>query len=432
MTSELELKEKFEVHRRVRFLAVAAAIYATSACSSGTSTKSTTTTTTTAVTAAPSPAPAGQVVKVGIDLPLSGGDASVGVSTEQGALLAISQLQKTMPRGFTLEGQALDDAVQGVHNPNQGVSNVRSFISDASVFAVVGPYNSNVARAQIPVTNAAGMAQVGPSVVADNLTLGPGAQILRRANPSLNTFFRVCTTDSRQGSALAQFARSLGYKHAYIVDDNETYGLDLAGRFEKDFIADGGTVLGHDHLAANTQDFKALLLKIAATKPDVVFFGGVTSTGGGLIRKQMFSTGLGSVAFFGGDGLADLATVAGAQADGSYYTLAAPNAEKLPAAQAFIKAYRARYSADIGPYSANAYAAAQVAIGAIAAAIRKAGGKLPSRTSVVNAVAATNNLATPIGPISFDKNGDVTNPVLSLYGFKNGQSYFIRQIQLKT
>ena len=206
----------------------------------------------------------------------------------------------------------------------------------------------------------------------------------------------------------------------------------MADRFEKDFAADGGTVLARDHLAKNTQDFKALLLKVAAAKPDVVFFGGVTSTGGGLLRKQMYGAGLGKVAYFGGDGIADLATVAGAQADGSYYTLAAPNAEKLPAAQAFIKAYRARYSSDIGPYSANAYAAAQVAADAIIRAIATGskGGALPSRADVVASVAST-KIATPIGPISFDKNGDVTNPVLSLYGFRNGQSYFIRQIQLK-
>ncbi len=415
----------------MRLILATVALAALAACSgaNNASTSKNTTTTTTAVTAAPSPVPSGQVVKIGIDLPLSGGDASVGISTEQGALLAVDEAQKEMPRGFTLQGEALDDSVQGVHNPEQGVSNVRSFISDAAVLAVVGPYNSNVARAEIPVTNAAGLAQIGPSVVADNLTIGPDAAQLRRANPSLNTFFRVCTTDSRQGSALAQFARSLGFKRAYIIDDNETYGLDLADRFEKDFANDGGSVLARDHLAKNTQDFKSLLLKVLAAKPDVVFFGGVTSTGGGLIRKQMFSVGLGKIAYMGGDGLADLATVAAGQADGSYYTLAAPNAEKLPAAQAFVKAYRTKYNADIGPYSANAYAAAQVAAAAIIRAIKNAHGEA-ERAAVVANVAST-KLETPIGPISFDKYGDVTNPVLSLYGFKNGQSYFIRQIQLK-
>lgn len=419
----------------VRRLLAGTAILALAACSGGNtssnSTTTTTTTTTSSVTAAPAAA-AGQTIKVGIDLPLSGADASVGVSTEQGALLAVDQLQGTMPKGFTLQAYPLDDSVQGVHNPEQGVTNVRTFVSDDAVLAMVGPYNSNVAQAEIPVTNAAGMAQIGPSVVSDNLTLGDGAKQLRRANPDLNTFFRVCTTDSRQGSALSQFARQLGYKRVYVIDDNETYGLDLADQFEKDFTAAGGTVIAHDHIAKNTQDFKSQLIKVAGEKPDAVFFGGVTSTGGGLIRKQMMSTGLAKTPFFGGDGIADLATVAGADSDGAYYTLAAPNAEKLPAAQAFIKAYQAKYHSSIGPYSANAYAAMQAAVNGIVSATKANGGKLPTRAQVVNAIASAQNLQTPIGPVTFDKNGDIQNPVLSLYGFKNGKPYFIRQIQLKT
>ncbi len=378
-------------------------------------------------------AAAGKIVKIGIDLPLSGADASVGISTEQGALLAIEQAQKKgLPGGFTLRADPLDDSLQGVHSPQQGASNVRSFVSDAAVLAVVGPYNSNVAAAEIPITNAAGLAQIGPSVVSDGLTLGKAAANLRRANPARNAFFRVCTTDSLQGAALARFARKLGYGRIYVIDDNETYGLDLANRFDHDFRLLGGTVLGHDHLAQDTQDFRSLLIKIAAAKPEAIFYGGVTSTGGGLLRKQMFDVGLGKVSFIGGDGIADLATVAGKLADGSYFTLAAPNAERLPAARAFLKAYTARYHEPIGPYSANAYAAAQVAIAAIERAIAAGGGAMPARARVLAQVAATDNLQTPIGPVSFDAAGDIQNPVISLYGFKNGAPYFISQSNLTT
>lgn len=400
-------------------LAVAAAAGLLAACSGGSS--------------GASRVAASRIVKIGIDLPLSGADASVGISTEQGALLAIEQAQKKgLPGGFTLRADPLDDSLQGVHSPQQGASNVRSFVSDAAVLAVVGPYNSNVAAAEIPITNAAGLAQIGPSVVSDGLTLGKAAANLRRANPARNAFFRVCTTDSLQGAALARFARKLGFGRIYVIDDNETYGLDLANRFDHDFRRLGGTVLGHDHLAQDTQDFKSLLIKIAATKPDAIFFGGVTSTGGGLIRKQMFDVGLGKVPFIGGDGIADLATVAGKLADGAYFTLAAPNAERLPAARAFLKAYTARYHEPIGPYSANAYAAAQVAIAAIERAIVAEGGAVPTRAQVLAQVAATHNLQTPIGPVSFDAAGDIQNPVISLYGFKNGTPYFISQSNLTT
>jgi branched-chain amino acid transport system substrate-binding protein len=347
-------------------------------------------------------------------------------------LLAVDQANKKgLPGGFTLQITQLDDAVQGVHSPQQGVANVKTFVSDPSVLAMIGPYNSNVAAAEIPVTNAAGLVQISPSAVSDGLTLGDAAKALRRTNPSQNAFFRVCTTDSRQGAAGAKFALQRGFKKAYIIDDNETYGLDLANVFETNFQSGGGTILGHDHIAKNTQDFKSLLTKIAATNPDVVFYGGTTSTGAGLIRQQMFDVGLNKVAFMGGDGIPDIATVAGARADGTFYTVAAPNAEKLPSAQAFVTAYTAAYHEPIGPYSANAFAAAQVAINAIGKAIVANGNKLPARAQVLAQVAKTNDLQTPIGPISFDANGDVKEPVLSLYTIQGGKPAFIDQLNLK-
>jgi branched-chain amino acid transport system substrate-binding protein len=376
--------------------------------------------------------PSGNTIKIGIDLPLSGTDASVGRSTLNGMLLAIDQANaKGLPGGFKLEADQLDDAVQGVHSPQQGVANVRTFVSDPNVLAVLGPYNSNVAAAQIPITNEAGLAQISPSAVSDGLTIGDDAAKLRRANPQQNAFFRVCTTDARQGAAAAAFALKLGLKSAYIIDDNETYGLDLANVFEADYQKAGGTVLGHDHIAKNTQDFKSLLTKIAGRKPALVFYGGTTSTGAGLVRQQMFDTGLGSVPFMGGDGIPDIGTVAGARADGTYYTVAAPNADKLPSAQAFIKQYRAAYHEPVGPYSANAYAAATVAIAAIAKAIALAGNKMPDRAAVLAQVAKTDNLSTPIGKISFDANGDVKEPVISLYAIKGGTSVFLDQIDVK-
>lgn len=385
-------------------------------------------------TASSSGSPAGTSIKIGIDLPLSGADTFAGQTTANGALLAIDQAKANVPSGFTLVSSVLDDAVQGVHSAQQGATNTRTFIADPSVLGMIGPYNSDVAAAEIPLTNAAGLVQVSASTVSDGLTLGADAVQLRRANPTIDTFFRVCTTDSRQGSAAAQFARKLGLKRVYIIDDNETYGLDLANLFETDFKTLGGTVLGHDHLTKDQQDFMALLTKAAAAKPDVIFFGGTSSTGGGLIRKQMFDAGLGGLPFIGGDGIADqqFIAVAGKRADGTYYTVAAPNALKLPAARQFVKDYQNRFHQSMGPYSANAYAAAQVLIAAIEKAIEENGGKLPTRMQVLQAVAQTSSLKTPIGPISFDKQGDLTSPVLSLYQIRNAKPSFITQLNLKT
>ena len=235
-----------------------------------------------------SSAPSGSTIKVGIDMPVSGADASIGVSTQNGAVLALEQAEKRgLPGGLHLAPDALDDAVQGVHSPQQGAANTKSFISDANVLAMIGPFNSNVAKAEIPLTNGASLAQISPSNTNDGLTKGPDAATLRRANPTLNTYFRVCAIDSRQGAAGAQFAKTLGFKKAYILDDNETYGLGLANVFESDFRTGGGTVLGHDHITKNQVDFKALLTKIAGSHPDVIFFGGTSSNGGGQIQTNV-------------------------------------------------------------------------------------------------------------------------------------------------
>jgi branched-chain amino acid transport system substrate-binding protein len=129
----------------------------------------------------------------------------------------------------------------------------------------------------------------------------------------------------------------------------------------------------------------------------------------------------------GGDGIPDIATVAGPRADGTYYTVAAPNADKLLSARQFVRDYEARFHEPIGPYSANAYAATQVAIAAIAAATKENGGKVPTRAQVLAQIAKTNALSTPIGPVGFDAGGDVLEPVVSLYTIKNGQPVFISQ-----
>ena len=178
-------------------------------------------------------------LRIGVDLPVSGADAAIGVPTQNGVILAIEEANK---RGFAggaykLEASLLDDAVQGKHDPAAGAQNVKTFIADSSVMAMVGPFNSNVAKSEIPLTNDAGLAQISPSNTNDGLTVGDDAKKLRTAHPDTNTYFRVCTKDSRQGSALATFAQKLGFKKIFIIDDNETYGKGLADNFEASFKA---------------------------------------------------------------------------------------------------------------------------------------------------------------------------------------------------
>jgi branched-chain amino acid transport system substrate-binding protein len=377
------------------------------------------------------PSPKSAVIKIGIDFPVSGADASTGIPTQNGAVMAIEEANAAgLPGGFSLAATTMDDAVQGVHDPAQGAQNVKTLISDSSVLAVIGPYNSNVAKAEIPLTNDAGLAQISPATTHTGLTQAEEAAQLRTAHPNRIAYFRVCTTNQHQGEVIARLARRIGYRRSFDIDDDETYGKGLADVFEQQFSALGGTLLGHEHLTKGQQDFKALLTKARSRRPDMVFFGGTTASGGGVLRKQMGDAGLARMPFFGGDGISDSQFIvdAGAVADGTYYTVAAADASKLPTARKFIAAYKRRWKSDVGPYSANAFAAAQVAIAAIERAIREAGGKMPTRAAVLSNVAATKNLDTPIGKVAFDKNGDTTNPILSAYEIKGGNPSFVTQL----
>jgi branched-chain amino acid transport system substrate-binding protein len=378
---------------------------------------------------------AGETLKIGIDLPMSGADASDGVPSANGALLAIEEANKKgLPGGYKLDSSLLDDAVQGKHDPAAGAQNVKTFIADTSVLAMVGPFNSNVAKSEIPLTNDAGLAQISPSNTNDGLTIGEDAKRLRVANPDVNTYFRVCTRDSKQGAALAKFAQKLGYKKVFIIDDNETYGKGLADNFDAAFRSDGGTVLGHEHITANQQDFKALLTKVKSQSPDAVFYGGTTSTGGGLVRRQMGDVGLGSTPYLGGDGISDAEFFkeAGPMADNTYFSIAAPDVEKLPSAVAFTAAYKARFKATPGSYSANTYTAAAIEIAAIAKAIKENGGKIPTRAAVLKNIASTHDFDSPIGKVGFDANGDTTAPILTFKKINaSGVASTVDQIVLK-
>jgi len=371
------------------------------------------------------------VIKIGIDLPLSGADASIGVPTQYGAQLAIRQANEhRLVPGFTLEAYVLDDAVNGVHDPAQGAKNIQTLGADPAVLGIIGPFNSSVARAEIPLSNSLQLALVSPANTNPTLTKGAEALGMRKEHPDQIAYFRVCTTDDIQGPAGATYEYAqLGVRRAYVIDDNETYGKGVADQWEAAFRKLGGTVLGHDHITKGQLDFHALLTRVAGTHPDIVFFGGNSSTGGGLIRKQMPDAGLGGIVYAGADGISDTQFLqdAGVTANNVYVTVASVNAAKLPVAQKFIADYLAAYKQPIGPYSANAYAAASVVIDAIAKAVKANGGRTPTRDQVLANLRATKDFSSVIGTFSFDANGDTTNRVITFNKAVNDKWQFVTQ-----
>ncbi|MFL5757259.1 MAG: branched-chain amino acid ABC transporter substrate-binding protein [Chloroflexota bacterium] len=370
----------------------------------------------------------GKTIKVAIDLPLQGSDKSASDPIVNGVKLAVKEANAAgQLNGYTLTvDPILDDALNGAHDPQTGAKNMQSAVSDPAIGALIGPLNSSVAKAEIPITNAAGLLQCSPANTNEGLTKPEfGAKDVRKTNPDKINYIRVVTTDDKQGPAAATFAiKTLGKKNAYVIDDTETFGKGIADNFIKEFQKEGGTVVARDGAPKTTSDYTPLLTAAKAKNPDVVYFGGVTATGGGIVRKQMAQAGLGDVPFIGPDGIQDgtveskgsFLNIAGPAAAGSYSSLAAIG--DFPAKAEFVKKYAAEYPGLTATgYSATGYSCAQVIIAAIKQATNGFSGDQAALREAIRAAAVNpaTNYDTILGQIHFDQNGDTSQLIVSFY-----------------
>src|SRR5919199_2605677 len=187
-------------------------------------------------------------IRIGVDLPLSGGEAVDGRSTLNGVKFAVQQANdRGGVAGFHLSVREFDDAVNGVHNPARGGDNVKRIIADGTILGTVGPLESNVAQVQIPIANEARLAMISPAAVNECLTKNlaycrPGPAELRPSAP--NNFFRVSPTSDLQGPAMADYALDrLKLQRVAVASDGEIYGKSLANSFADRFTKRGGKVV---------------------------------------------------------------------------------------------------------------------------------------------------------------------------------------------
>lgn len=381
-----------------------------------------------------------KIIEVATDFPVSGKDTSSGKPAENGANLAVAQANANNTiAGYTLQFVPKDDVgPAGIHDPSVGAQNVRALIGDALVAGIVGPFNSNVAQSEMPIANQAPIVMISPSNTGPCLTKETAAAGCTGANdqvPTLRptgkvTYFRIATTDDHQGPANADYLyKTLNYKSVYIIDDAETYGLGISANFEKEWKALGGIDLGHSSEPSTTTSYVSLLTQIAAKKPDIIYFGGLDSTGGILIRQQMLQVpALKSTPFAGGDGLvtSTFATTIGLNNGGPIYaTVATTDASNTASAKNFIQTYDAKYGAtNLGAYSAAAFDCMNILIQSIKTAISN-GAKPPTsssdsadaktfRQAIIDAVQKI-QFTGALGPQSFDANGDTTNRTITIY-----------------
>jgi len=368
------------------------------------------------------------VLHLGIELPLSGGEVANGQPTRNGVLLAISEANAAGGvGGYQIVDSTQDDAVNGAHNPDQGALNIGTLVADPAVFGVVGPFNSSVARSEIPVSNEAGLAQCSPANTGVDLTQ-EGSEVYRPSHPDVRNYFRVATPDNIQGPAGAAIAyNDLGKTKAFVVDDTEAFGKGVADSFSAAFEGYGGTIVGRQgNDYTQNQDFSSMLNAVAG-QFDIVYFGGTQVTGGGQLRKQMGQAGLLDIPMVGPDGITDLQpggsegafiTLAGVENSGNVYGTVA-GIHDIPDPTAFADKYKAMFqNADPGAYSALAYACAQVLLQSLDAAIK--GGvdvsdDVALREAVRKNVFAGASFDTVLGTIFFDANGDTSQKWISFY-----------------
>ena len=385
--------------------------------------------------ASPSPGQPHKTIRIGVDLPLSGPEARAAAPALYGMEFFVER-HPTID-GFDVLLRTADDA----GDPNLGAANVRAFLTDPKVVAMLGPFDAAVARQEIPVANAADLAMVSPATSNPCLTRDiftparlnpartaitcrqaglPGASELRPNKT--NNFFRLTTTDDLQGAAAADYAfRKLRILRAGVISDHEAYGQGLAYAFSARFTSLGGTVLGRFELDARNSSAAAFLKSMKDAGAQAIYYGGGTQAGGCGVRAQMagvFPAG-DSAPFLGGDGIAEdpaCVSSAGANSAGIFATVPIVDAGTRPAATATIRDFKGTFgkTADYGPYTVVAYDATAVLYAALEQAIHAAGGGIPDRAGITALVAETSGLAGATGNLGFDPAGDTTNRVVSI------------------
>jgi branched-chain amino acid transport system substrate-binding protein len=375
-------------------------------------------------------------IDIASDLPVSGADASSGLPAQQGAAFAVSRIGTV--KGYTLKFVPYDDAVNGAHDAQKGVQNVQAIIANTKILAMVGPFNSGVAKAEIPVANQAPLAMISPSNTNECLT--QSLDYCQKENgftPSSlrptgkNNYFRVAAADTFQGPAMADFAihagplpAGLGITKVAVWDDKETFGAGVANNFAKEFKAKGGTVVDRKSYDPKAKkDFKDFLASAKAAGAQGIYTGSTSATGGCIARGQMSGVFTPDIPYMGPDGIGDPQCIkdAGSMANANMYaTQGVADATQNPDAKTVVDAYKAAYpkSSDVGAYTFATYDCAAILIDAIGRAIDAAGGKIPTRQQVVDAVAKTTNYKGLTGVITFDANGDPSHPTLQLQQVK--------------
>jgi branched-chain amino acid transport system substrate-binding protein len=350
-------------------------------------------------------------IKVAILAPLSGPVPTFGVMTRDGALLAIEEWNA---KGGVLGKKIVPVVEDSQCTPDPAVNAANKVIDQDKVHYIIGEVCS---KASIPVSeiaNSKKVVQISPTSTNPDVTVGKDGK-------AKDYIFRACFIDPFQGTVGAKFALgTLKAKTAFIMlDQANDYVKGLAEFFEKAFTAEGGKIVGKETYTSKDTDFSAILAKVAAAKPDIIYLPDYYNIVN-LVTKQAKEKGI-KAPFMGGDGW-DSSDMDLKAADGGYFTNHYSPQDTRPEVQNLVKAFGAKYKDDKGqPKVPDALAAlAYDATNLLLQGIKEAGAD--DTTKVKDALAKISFNAVS-GKITFDANH---NPVKSatILAIKDGKVAF--------
>ena len=377
------------------------------------------------------------------DLPLQGGSADQSKSTNNAIKLLLKQMNNTAGE-FSVGFREYDNstAAKGSWDDAQCAKNAQAHVAAKDEVGVMGTYNSGCAKIIVPVLN---QDPEGPMVMISNANTNPGlTKAWDAGEPEKyyptgeRNYFRVVTTDDNQGNAAAEFAKSIGVKRVYVLNDRQTYGIGVARSFTSaakalglTLLSDGDAGTGWDDKAPN---YEALFTKIKATKPDMVYVGGIFDLNGGqLVKDKVKYLGDNTkVKFMMPDGFTGYPDfLALPEAQGAYLSFTGLSIDQFPkggAAEKFQADYLAEYGeAPTSSFSVYGAAAAQVLLAAIAASDGTRKGVYQAMKGIV--IPASESVVGT--ELRFDENGDIISKDITILNVTDSKETFVQKITVK-
>jgi branched-chain amino acid transport system substrate-binding protein len=353
-------------------------------------------------------AQAQEEVRIGHVGPMSGSIAHLGKDNENGAKMAIDELNA---KGVVIGGKKIklvllteDDAA----DPKQATAVAQKLV-DAKVKGVVGHLNSGTTIPASKIYYEAGIPQLSPSATNPKYT-----------QQGFNTAFRLVANDGQLGGTLGRYAvDALKAKRVAVIDDRTAYGQGVAEEFVKGVNGKkaGTEIVARQYTNDKATDFSAILTAIKAKNPDIIFFGGMDAVAGPMLR-QMKQLGI-NAKLMGGDGICTeaLAKLAGdAMADNQVVCAEAGGVEDAQKVglDNFKAAYKKKFGIDVQIYAPYVYESVMTLV----AAMEKAGSADPVKYLPVLAKIQRTGVT---GNIAFDAKGDMKEGTLTLYSYKDAK-----------